>query len=213
MSAETRIVTDILVSGYVHQIMDELKLSIPNEIIGLVFSFWFIDVCDTWSKSFSCSLFDIDDDEILKVNKSKDHNYGAVWLLSAFGNQSVEKGTFEWKIKFINRIQWICIGIINDDKESIEKDVTNNNYGMSYKRGGCFLLNVNGTFYRFNTSSYCPVFHDKDTIVTMILDMDKRTLSYKINDKDYGVAWDAVKYKKYRLVVTLRDNGDEIEFL
>ena len=206
-----RILTDILVSGYIREHMKKyIDLSIPNEIINLLFLFWFVNICDTWDKLSSYSFFDING-AVLKLNKKE--NEDCAFLCSAFGYQTVENGIFEWKIKFNTRIEWICIGIIPDYKQSLEKDVTDNNYGFSESGGGCFLLSVNGAIYHGSSMGYCPIFHDKDTIITVILDMDNNTLSYKINDQDHGVAWDAIKHKKYRLAVTMRDDSDEIEFL
>ena len=56
-----RIKTDILVCGYVRDMMNEYKLEIPDEIIGLCFLFWFIKVCDQWDESLcDTELTDID---------------------------------------------------------------------------------------------------------------------------------------------------------
>lgn len=44
------ITTDILISGYVHNVNKKLDLSIPDDIVGIVFMFWFIDYCNVYSE-------------------------------------------------------------------------------------------------------------------------------------------------------------------
>ena len=40
-----RIKSDILVSGYVNELMREDKIQVPDAIVTMIFMFWFIDVC------------------------------------------------------------------------------------------------------------------------------------------------------------------------
>ena len=63
-------------------------------------------------------------------------------------------------------------------------------------------------FYSSNAkddiSGYCDGFDKKGTIITTILDMDKESIRYKIDDKDFGYvdAKCVKKQQKYRLAVT-----------
>lgn len=43
-----RIMTDILVTGYIRNHMNEYNVDIPGEIIGLCCMFWFIAISDEW---------------------------------------------------------------------------------------------------------------------------------------------------------------------
>ena len=204
-----RIITDILVCGYSRQAADEYNMTIPKEIIRLCFIFWFIPVCDEWSKELSYSGYDIDG-----ANAKLDTSDNEDGLLTLFGIHRITKGIFEWKIKFKSNIDWICIGVIVDDAKALEENKKNNNYGF-HQDMGCFLLNLNGKMYYGGTryAQYAKPFEMKDTVITMTLNMDKHSISYKIDDKDYGVGFRGLRKDKYRLAVTAGTKGDEIELL
>ena len=213
-----RIVTDILVFGYMRLEGKTYNVSIPDEIMRLCFSFWFLDVCDVWSKAQSCSCYTIDGPNAELINLPKDKN--EFWMMSAFGTQSVSQGIFEWKIRFKTAIQWICMWIIFDDEEVIRQSERSNSY--SFNEGeGCCLLNSLGNMYHhacnYGNCGFTESFQDKDTLITMTLDMDKHSISYKINDKDYGVGYDGLYKDKYRLAVTMCisyvRSGDGLELL
>ena len=70
-------------------------------------------------------------------------------------------------------------------------------------------------FYFFNHGNkyYCPPFGTEDTIIKVTLDMDNHTVSFVINDKDYGIAYDKLLASKYRLGVTVGHHTDKIELI
>ena len=107
-----RVITDILVVGYTLQETEKYAISIPNEIIGIIFLFWFIDVCDEWDKSL-CSEYANINGQCVKFKNDK--------ICSIFGIKSVEKGIFEWKLEFKTEIKWCCIGIIQDELDILRK--------------------------------------------------------------------------------------------
>ena len=47
----------------------------------------------------------------------------------------------------------------------------------------------------------------------MILDLNKYTLSYKCNDKDYGIAFQDIEQTTYRAAVGFYHQQDSIEFI
>ena len=53
---------------------------------------------------------------------------------------------------------------------------------------------------------------NQGTIIDMIVDMNKLELSYRINGKKYGKAYDITE-DKYRAAVNMYDNGDMITLL
>ena len=101
-------------------------------------------------------------------------------------------------------------------KENEEKLKQNWPLTRHYTEGGngCCLA-CDGQFYRVNESvnHYMAKNHhfDADSIITMILDMNNYTLSYKFNDKDYGIATKELDKHKYRLLVSLYNNNDCVE--
>ena len=58
----------------------------------------------------------------------------------------------------------------------------------------------------------CP-FMKKDDVIEVYLDLEERTLSYKINGVGYGTAFDCLDETRYCLAVTFCGNGNEIELL
>lgn len=115
---------------------------------------------------------------------------------------------FEWRMTFNSRIPWVCIGVIEDKRDMIEKNKTNNSYARLDPICGCFLLNTNGVMYP-NLNKYCDIFHDKGTVVTMTLNKDKHQIYYKINGKEFGIAHNELNGDRYRLAVTLGGEPNE----
>ena len=119
----------------------------------------------------------------------------------------IELGSFEWKIKLKIDIDDISIGVIEDRNDLLQEHQGHNDYALD--GNGCILLNNGSFFYSSDWNKdidgYCDLFGDAETVITMTLDMDKQSVKYKINDKDYGYI-DAKCVKKqqtYRLAVTI----------
>ena len=206
-----RIQTDVLVSGYIREFTNECNSDIPSDIIKLCFLFWFIDVCDEWDKSLCHQLVDINggcfklSDNIAFSDK--------IYCCTAFGTHTVDHGIFVWRMKFKTNMTWICIGVIPDKSDLLKEEQIDNAYGRFSAKGGCFLLNMNGVIYHGGIDKYCDVFTAKDTVIEMTLDMDKHTISYKVNGTDCGIAYDKLNEKRYRLAVTIADLKHEIELI
>ena len=61
---------------------------------------------------------------------------------------------------------------------------------------------------------YGTKFNAKDDTLSIKLDLNKRTISYAINEKDYGVAFDSIDISSYCLAVGFYNiKGTEIELL
>ena len=74
--------TDVLVSGYIREIID-----IPSEIIHLCFLYWFIDICDTWDKSKSQKEAIITGQCV----KSSPDDY---YTFTVYGSRIIESGSY-----------------------------------------------------------------------------------------------------------------------
>ena len=194
-----RIKTDILVAGYMREAGDECKLLIPNDINKVCFEYWLISICDEWDKELSSDNVKYDEQTFTKQS-----NYG---FASIYGCLGIDKGSHIWQIKVKSDVKFLAIGIIQDDEQILNEY----KHGCKYViDNGCCLEVTQGKFYHGTTSAERALVYCQDkltplqgTIFTMTLDMDTHTLSYKINDKDYGVATDKLDKSKYRLVVTL----------
>ena len=206
-SSGNRIKTDILSTGYIRQEIEKNgKLLIPAEIKQICFDYWFIHVCDEWDKQYSNDKYEINGSCIkLKGEEGRKS--------SAYGKHVVESGIYSWEIKIKSPlIHWVCIGVIQDDDKLLKKHRNNSDY-ENYDYGGCLFRN--GAWYSHGRSrtGYGPGFGGQNDVVEMILDMNNHTISYKVNDEDYGIACNKMNKDKYRLVINFDDVDDEIELL
>ena len=209
-----RIKTNILVSAWISNLKRANKMLIPRDIIDLCFTFWFIDVCDEWDKKY------IDDADVTLQGQCI--TMKNTWDIPQFGAQRsfygchcVGDGIYEWIIRFNTDMRWICIGIIEDEHEFLKEMVKDGN-GYKTEGRGWFLMH-NGTFYSQNdgiTSGFHAAFKAKGNIISTRADMNTYELSYKINEEDWKVATKLLKKDvKYRFVVTLLYEGNQIELL
>ena len=119
---------------------------------------------------------------------------------------------YHGKLKFNTKMTWVCIGVCPDQHELFKRNVNDNSYGTT-DQGGCFLLNLNGFMYHDHFTEYCQPFFDQGVIVKMSLNMDKHAISYEINGKNHGIAYDKLMATGYRLAVTFNNPKQEIEFI
>ena len=207
-----RIKTDILVSGFIRDVMNEHIIEIPDEIIGLCFLFWFIDVCDEWDISLCDKKWVDINDSSFKLIESR--------CCTLFGKHIVEAGSvFTWYLKLKSKIDWGCIGIIINKKEEIDKNKNFNDYGRDVGCG-CFLFITGGKaqalLYDQGIDQDYLVPVDKGTIIEITLDMDQRSIHYKINDKEFEKTTKIESLSTefgYRLAVTFSKKGYEIELI
>ena len=201
-----RIKTDILVSGWIRELGKKYSLLIPRDINTICFMYWLITICDKWDHEY------INHQDIEINGQVATRKYNTDFLeKSLYGWHVVDKGSYRWQIKFKTHINWICIGIIRDDDEILKEYESSNQF---YMHDGCFLVNEKGNFWHKGSSKkYCSRFDTKHTVITMTLNMDKHTLSYRINDKDYGIATDKLDQNPYRFAISFFSINDAVELL
>ena len=129
--------------------------------------------------------------------------------------ESVQSGTYEWQLKFKSEIKWLCIGMIRDEPEILEGNQNSNNF--VWQDDGIGLFSNSGNLYVNgwvdSHHGYCNKFSKKDTIITITLDMDDNTISYKIDDTQYETVTIPLTINAYRLSITLDAIDAEIELL
>ena len=199
-----RIKTDILVSGYVRNMGKNYELLIPEPIKDMCFLFWLIKVCDEWDKESSSKGIKIDGQIVVKTGSTTQ---------SIYGRESISTGSYSWQIKFKTHIEWFCFGIIEDKTETLKKYTDDHVYGHNPNGDGCFLFCSGEFWIKDVESEYCHALGDKDTVITMTLNMDKHSISYKINDEDFGSAIDSLDKSKYRMVLSLYYKDESVELL
>ena len=133
-------------------------------------------------------------------------------MVSIYGKKSIDKENYSWKLKLKNEIDWICIGVIEDNPQILKEYLNSNQFYSAADPVGGFLFGDGYWCYKGQINDYCVRFQDEDTVITMRLDMDTHSIAYQVNDKDYGVACKEMNKSKYRLVVVVYDN-DSIQLL
>ena len=176
--------------------MENIPIDI-NNIIYLFFRF-----CDQWSERFTSDDIEIDEDGLTFVVKGVDEH-------TVFGETVVEDGVFLWRIKILEITthdydDGPFVGIIEDDSENLNKvqdsDVwENDGYQLCGYTGN---LCSNKLMSNTKTQNYCCKWNKEGDILEISLDLSKQTISFKVNDKDYGVGFKNIKKTKYRLALT-----------
>ena len=135
---------------------------------------------------------------------------------SSFLINKINEGKYEWEFKIINidnndDYAELDIGIW---KTRFKKKITNswfnsgaNAYVFSFNQGILWdkKEQLNWKKYGIKVKS--------GYTINMILDIDKRTLSFNINDKDYGVAFDNIEVTSYTAAINCYSKGTHIELL
>ena len=211
-----RIKTDILTLGYFRQdIENQLEISIPSEIKGLCFDYWFIKVCDEWDKLYLTRNEDriVVKDQIAKkmTLRSYDDNGSTI-----YGCHIIHSGEWEWLMKINCSNRNICIGIIEDNDQYLKDHTSNfdydiNGYGCWWFPDGSVSAKGIG---RPHFTKKFQRFAMKNIIVGMKVNMTTKKLGYSIDGDDYvEVPRLTLDKGKYRLAVTLFDLDDTIELL
>eukprot|EP01084_Bolivina_argentea_P301411 519998_1 len=134
---------------------------------------------------------------------------------TAFGSCEIGKGEFMiWKCKikqgdFSISVPYISMGIC--DNNEVDKIVHNANTGaVIHKIYNSYSLGYDGKIYHkhdkqhCNGKKYCNKNIQFDDIIEIHLNMKDSTLSFRLNNKDLGVAFDKIDdQKKYRLYVLM----------
>ena len=207
---------ELLVWGFVREIEKIYKIrNIPFEINDIIYVYQ--KICDRWSRKYSSKQIKINQSGSV-ITVDSDQLYP-----TAFGGVIVNKdiqGSFKWRLKILSLIydgdygmEAPYIGIIIDDEKNLVKYKDDDNWDDC----GYQLCAANGILccnMSFRTEPYwCKWCKDGD-ILEMTLDLNARTLSYKVNDKDFGVAFSNIKQANYRLALSMdKSKGSKFELL
>ena len=191
-------IADLCVYGFIREqysiFSDE---DFPDDISNLCLLMYFI-LMDEWSLEDSCEGLQIDESNIISLSTPA-HRFS-----QALGTIKVTKGDiYTWKFQTPSQA---CLGIT--DAEAYESDKGNNwsfhmhdAYGISAANG-----NKYDKVFAFMGHTYAKACCNNE-VISMTLDMtgDKyATLSFKIDDKDYGIAvGDIDLSKEYRMIVNM----------
>ena len=197
----------MLVWGYIRSIETKYEhMNIPLEINDIICLYHRIR--EEWDEKYSSSFIKIDATKSI-ITITTDESP------TVYGTLVVSEGIFVWKVKMISwePTQWGSppfVGITEDIHEHLEeyKDAsgwTKKGYEMCGKSGALFYPSK-GEHY--HTKNYKGRWDKEGDILEITLNLDERTLSFKTNDTDFGVAFGNIKVARYRLVITFWDNKD-----
>eukprot|EP01084_Bolivina_argentea_P193674 332256_1 len=197
-----------LIFGYIHN-METLysKVVIPEEIV-------FICICyfgngDEWDDKWIGPHMTLDI-HTHTVTQTKTSAYE-----SAFLKTIVDSGYHEWTFKiekFVEHHSFMMIGLWKVQQTPPISDyfTADGPNGYAYCTGHAKLSNpITGNTDWNQYGIVCQ----SGTIVTMILDFDKATLSYIINGENAGKAFDIEPFQRYKAAVYMIYNGDSIRFI
>ena len=167
---------------------------------------------DEWDPNCTASLYHINaKDNILScVDDTQD---GLAFMRKIIDNQ----GKHHWKFQIIDGDS-LMIGIFKQsviEKEGIDSIL------------GSFLTKIPYSTYVIDVLGSCIMEHDrvlwfgghygsdcrKNDILEMYLDFDKLSLSYSVNGKDIGPAFENIDNCKYRVVVWIYSKDTAIKFI
>eukprot|EP01084_Bolivina_argentea_P241585 405522_1 len=197
--------TMYLVRGYIRKIQKLHDIMIPMNIIEICIIFYFIS--EEWNKNLIVNNVNIQNNIITNKLSS--------WCTSFLSN-TYNKGHHQWIFKVKKKIYDIFIGICLNHKYD-KKLALNTWIGNEANRSYAFSVTF-ATVNKFNKlnewedqDSYGIQCKDND-IISMMVDFDSLTLSYCINNKNYGIAHH-IKAGTYVVAVTVSRKGESIEFV
>eukprot|EP01084_Bolivina_argentea_P305917 528523_1 len=156
---------------------------------------------DCWDKKLVEPSFRIEGNSLIKT---KDNH------VCAYMTHIVKKGVHIWKFRL--DIFKSCLLLIGVWKAKYEP-IMNNYYSQSADKCYCITMNTGNKRVPSETA-YALHGGKSGDIIEMKLDLKKKNLSYKVNKKDYGVAFHNIeKHMSYRAAVSNYYNGNKLTFL
>ena len=210
MSTGTRQNQELLVWGYVRENERAYKIrNMPLDINKVIYLY--LKLCDEWNVQHSS--------QNMKIDKTRSIIHVKTSYATAYGDTVVSQGKFVWRLQISSpndddteTFESPYIGIIEDKRLLLKKYRDSAKWDM---HGYQLLAGGDGSIYTRMTHSkndktrkYQCVWMEEGDILEMTLDLNHRTLSFKVNDKDFGIGVSDIKQTKYRLALTL----DKYEF-
>lgn len=172
---------------------------------------------DQWDRGCIGVDYTLSEDNMTITHAEKLHSYS-----SAFCQQVVDKGKYEWRFLIKERAEpskhWsILIGIwktmINGRKQAPQINSYFTAYGTgdnggayAYVTDNACIVNKTGGGYGSKYGIMCKT----GDIVQMFLDLDELTLSYSVNGIDQGVAY-KIQPGSYRAALNTQYKGTIVE--
>ena len=218
--------TQYLVYGFIYEAEKLLELdTIPSLIIELCLSFFYLSIVD--------AIFSIHNEQITQLSQDKKTITQIQFnrIHCSFGLNQVpsinNKSKYEWDISIINmdisnrNHRDIFIGISSLTKSNNKQKLLGYNYLYNIRTVtsgamSCAAYHVEGKRSinrKFESRWHGKIYKAGDK-VTVCLDLERKPLSFKLNEIDHGVAFDDIKVGpniKYRLIVRLYEMDHSVK--
>ena len=193
-----------LVFGFVRDMESVLQFDIiPPLIYHLCLIFYGLD---DYFKTFTKSLYDIDQDNHKIIKKSNDD--GSVY--GEFILKSNSNKMYEYKFKIIKKTYFMVIGIDDVDCEGVHDQFHWNINTVNYGFDSFGKLFVNGDW--LNHATYGDKYGYND-IVTMVIDFKEMKIFFSINGTKYKkIAINATSVD-FRMAVYLKGGQSAVQLL
>eukprot|EP01084_Bolivina_argentea_P124593 220774_1 len=205
MESNTRL--KYLIYGYFRHITDDF---IPSVITDICLKFY--DSSDRWNKSLMSDNVIIYNNDCIKLTS---HSLARIYLIN-----TIDTGIYKWTFKLICYhsvdSQVLNIGIHKIAiKSSVQKDnwnqIPNSGYLFDFDDGRLMdPISIYG--YGPDQRRYGKTAKIGYTI-DMILNLDKRTLSYNINGKPYGIAFKKIAKTAYIAVIHVNLKNTQVQLV
>ena len=206
----------LCVYGYVRECCSLYKILIPDELIQICFVLYFIK-SDCWN----ALLGNARDFEFKNENRIAKQVGNNGWT-NLYGSIIVRKGDIQiWKLMRCCDDDLIHNhGVLGIMASTHSKTISNAYFTKATKEAHAISM-LTGTLQGSEYNKKSSWRHDGSSIykgdtITMTLDMTKEnvTLSYKINEKDLGVAFNNIDIdKEYCLALSVYWTGDAYEII
>ena len=204
-----------IVYGFVRTNFINIHNHIPKEIINLCLLFYHIVIREIF-KHYNPDVYQLSSDALTLTNCRIGFNYS-----TCYGSQCIpsldDHSIYLWKFEILNRSSWIAIGIDETKYLRKKKGQFNEKIGDSKY----YALWNDGDTNRWDNASIiraeenAPEF-DANDVVSMILDLSNRTLSYQKNDDEKYIAFTDITVGDeiiYCMGIYIWNNGDCVELV
>ena len=199
--------------GYIRKVQrifpdDNVYYTIPTLVIHWILLYYFVR--EQFDEDNKSRHYSISEDKMTTTREKL--GGGAVYLTNIAKN-----GVHEWtfKLRKCNTLNYYFVIGVWKNQHPVKTNY--NLYGrevMKYSYG--WVINYNrktgdeeGTYWIRYGLDKCKT----DDIVVMILDLNEKTLSYKVNEVSYGVAFENIEDTEYKAVISTNWTEDSIELI
>ena len=200
--------TQDTVFGYITKTEKDLSLQNIPDLVGFVcLAYYYL-----WEYFYKFGAHaDTDDERTTLTNTHSQYKYATGY--GAIRIKSIEPTVHSWKFRINSAREYMSIGIDEDGFKGLD-------YGVHFKKTKNYTLMCRGSKTRNGTAEARHVSngYKEGDIVQMVLDLNKRSISFVVNDENNSnaIAYENIpvgEHLIYRMVVCTFDKGDGVTLM